>query len=255
MTLIGWVFTVLLVGLLIYGLWWIVRDSFASRRTDRTGTRQRAEVMDDDARSGEPAPDEPVRRLHADLRGEYVSVFEAMGVPSTEAKRIFEVFFSQVIDEATAQGSIGLPRDAGSRLLAMEKHDPSVREMLAAKRSDGVRDQDILWWWGLHDVERRLIKKMDDWFRGATFIKSREEGLSEEAAATKVRSCYPMYGDPRDEQHSSGENRPLPDELHDRINRFSSSLSPHGLVELSAEVEMTGSMNAAIRARVRKNLI
>ena len=53
--------------------------------------------------------------------------------------------------------------------------------MLAKKRAEGVRDEDIRWWWSMHDLERRMMIKVDDISRLALYIKLREtEGLTEE---------------------------------------------------------------------------
>jgi hypothetical protein len=47
-----------------------------------------------------------------------------------------------------------------------------------------------------------------------------EDRLSEEEAAKEVKKYFPIFGDPDDTSTSSGDDRPLPCELKDRINIY-----------------------------------
>ena len=73
----------------------------------------------------------------------------------------------------------------------------------------------------MHDLERRLMLKIDFMFGLALYTKLiKENGLDKQEAAKKVRKTHPLFGDPDDITHGTGDNRPLPYELKDRINIY-----------------------------------
>lgn len=60
-----------------------------------------------------------------------------------------------------------------------------------------------------------------------------------------------MFGDPDDDSHASGEDRPLYPELKDRIDRYVEA-SFSDFQELHAEITNSTSFNAWVRAKIRK---
>ena len=88
------------------------------------------------------------------------------------------------------------------------------------------------------------MKWEDDLSRLAVFITFKDQGLSSDEAIPKIRKSFPIYGDPTDETHTKGVDRPLPDELHLVINEFVLELmSPL----IKKEIEQFSSMNAFLR--------
>ena len=131
--------------------------------------------------------------------------------------------------------------------------DEKTRTMLSAKRKEGVTDEDIRWAWNMPDLERRLMLKEDDDenSRIALFMHHLDQGHSPEEAAVRVKKFHPMYGDPNDTSKSSGDDRPLPFELKDRINRYIEMRSQQGADSFKTDLEATSSFNALVRLEIR----
>jgi hypothetical protein len=77
--------------------------------------------------------------------------------------------------------------------LAAARTEPAIRAKLEAKRADGVTDQDIRWWWNLHDLERRMMLLDDDNSRLAFILdKTEHQGLTAEQAVAELRRFMPI---------------------------------------------------------------
>jgi Dihydroxyacid dehydratase/phosphogluconate dehydratase len=141
-------------------------------------------------------------------------------------------------------------------LLERESSDEKIKSSLAKKRKEGVRDEDIQWWFNMDDLERRILLKLDDVTRHALFTKLREEdGLSEGEAAKGVRKSYPVFGDPDDTTVATGEDRPLPYELKDRIRSFVKKRMQRDPEAFKKEIKGSSSFNALIRREVKEGNI
>lgn len=76
------------------------------------------------------------------------------------------------------------------------------------------------------------------------------EGLSFDASAAKLLKAFPLYGDPNDESNTKGEDRPLPNELHERRNRMTGNWAPLYVQQFSVTYN---TMNAFIRDELNNN--
>lgn len=184
--------------------------------------------------------------LERKLREQYTVTLGGYGLPAAQAKWTVEQLLA--VAKQQARSDPELPPNFGELLIQREVADDSGRQMLASKRAEGVTDPDIRWWWGLDNLERRLLIALDDWFRIAAWKQYRAEGMSEEQAITHLRKSFPIFGDPQNTKTHKGDDRPLPFELKDRINQWAMrNSSPKTLSELG---QFT-SMNAAIRSEIR----
>jgi len=188
-----------------------------------------------------------------------------MGGSSAEAKKMAGVMLDLAIEESKKEGTYYLPQnlgdiilgDAGSDNPTIKKIAESIRQKLPKKKAEGVKDEDIRWWWNLNDIERRIMLQVDDNIRGGTFIfelKKSNESSKEKAAekaARKVRKFHPFYGDPDDTTHTTGEDRPLPYELKDRINIYIEKRVGDNSEKYKNEVEQSSSFNALIRKEIK----
>lgn len=90
----------------------------------------------------------------------------------------------------------------------------------------------------------------DNVARGALFIKAmRETGDDDAAAAQTVFKSHPRYGDPQDTTDASGEDRPLPIVLKDRVNRYAISRAGD-LAVFKRELQASTSFNAHVRGKL-----
>ena len=164
--------------------------------------------------------------IEKQLEALYVPMFQTMmGMTLTQAKSTFRDLIKKAKEESLKEGTSKFPQNFGDILLEKESTYPHFKSMLTKKRSEGVRDEDIRWWWNMHDLERRMMIEDDSLSGFALFIKLKEDGLNEDEAGKRVKKSRPIFGDPGDTSTSTGEDRPLPFELKDRMNH-SLGLSP-----------------------------
>lgn len=194
--------------------------------------------------------------LERQLEEYYVPIFQIMtGMPPTQARSAFRDILEQAKEEAKNEGTLNLPRNFGDILLEKESSDEKIKSMLAKKRMEGVTDKDIRWWWNMHDLERRIMLKVDDIHRLALFEKLREEGLDVEEVARRIGKSFPVFGDPDDTVHTTGEDRPLPYELKDRINIYIEKRSQRDSEQFKKEIEESSTVNSFIRKEIGKGNI
>lgn len=192
--------------------------------------------------------------INKELEDLYVPMFQMMmGMAPSQAKSTFRDLYKQAEEEAKAEGSLNLPLNLGDILLEKESSEEKTKSMLAKRRNEGVRDEDIRWWMNRHELDRKMMIKIDDMNRLALFIKSREEdGLTKDEAAIRVKKFFPIFGDPNDTSTSTGDDRPLPFELKDRINIYIENRSQLDSEMYKKEIEKTSSFNALIRNEIKK---
>jgi len=195
----------------------------------------------------------------------YSQMLSMRGIPSSEAKKLTEDMLDQAIEESKKDGTYNLPQnlgdiifgDVGTDNLTIKKIAESIRQKLPYKKEEGVRDQDVRWWWNLNDIERRMMLKQDDAARMTLILHELEnstEPSKEKAfdtATIKVRKFHPIYGDPKDTAHTKGEDRPLPYELKDRINIYIEKRAKESSGNYKAEIEKATTFNALVRKEIR----
>jgi len=188
----------------------------------------------------------------SELEEMYVNMYVSVkGLSPSEARKITRTLIQQAKEEAQREGTADLPQNFGDVLLSRESTDEQTRAKLSAKRKEGVTDEDIRWAWNMLDLERRLMQKEDENSRIAAFMHHLDQGLSQEEAAIRVKKFNAMYGDPNDTSKSSGDDRPLPFELKDRINRYIEMRAEQGADSFKADLEASSSFNALVRLEMR----
>jgi len=183
-----------------------------------------------------------------------VSYFqESMSMPEEVARELFKTFVEDQKEAARADGTDRIPELFGEILLEREETDEEVKNAFAPKRADGVTDEDIVLWWNMHDLERRMICKVDEMNRILLFEKLMQgSGVTEPDAARAVAKRFPVYGDTNHLVLDTDDDRPLPFELKWRVNRHIMErikTDPDGYLE---EVEASTSLNALLRKAQRQ---
>jgi hypothetical protein len=189
------------------------------------------------------------------LEPQYVSYFqESMGMPEEVAREIFKTFAAEQKEASHREGTDRFPESFGEILLEREQTDEKVRNAFAPKRAEGVTDEDIAFWWNMHDLERRMICKVDEMNRILLFEKLvKNSGVSEPEAARLVAGRFPVYGDPEHLVLEADDDRPLPFELKWRINRYISDRIQNDPDGFMKEAEATTSLNALLRRAIRQS--
>lgn len=185
--------------------------------------------------------------IEKQLEDQYVPMFQMMSMSLSQAQSTFRDLYKQAEEEAKMEGTLNLPLNLGDILLEKDAN------MLAKRRKDGVRDEDIRWWMNRHELDRKMMMKVDDINRFALFKKLLDEDrLSEEKAANEVKKFFPIFGDTDDTSTSSGDDRPLPFELKDRINIYIQKRSQTDPEKYKREIVESSSFNALIRKEIKK---
>ena len=189
----------------------------------------------------------------------YAQNLSMNGIPSSEAKKLTKDMLDQAIEQSKKEGTYNFPQNLGDIILeeadtdnpTIKKVVESIRQKLPRKKEEGVRDEDIRWWWNLNDVERRMMLAQDLATKSTAFLASLEKGKTENDALAMVVKIHPEYGNPDDTTHSSGDDRPLPYELKDRINIYIQKRAGKNSEEYKKEIASSSSFNALIRKEMR----
>lgn len=195
----------------------------------------------------------------------YSRNFSTMGIPNAE--RMAKDLLNQAIEESKKGGSYNLPPNFGDIILQREKAEQSViekvaeifRKNLPQKKAEGVRNEDIEWWWNLNDVERNMMFKVDEMHRMALFMELIQGGMSPEKAGKEVWKAHPIYtyGDPNQKPEKAPpglkrEEYPLPAELKDRVNIYIEKRTKDDPDEVKKEIEKSSTFNAFVRKQIKK---
>lgn len=178
-------------------------------------------------------------------------LMEVMDISLPQAQVTFIKLLEQARHEASDLGTSKLPENYGSLLLSLEGEDGKIRSMLASRRQAGVKNEDILWWWNMHDLERRMMLKVDEQRRTTQYLRHRQAGLSKDEAGARVRMYYPTYGDPEDMFETSLEDNHLPPELKRRIDRYIQKRLEIDGDRLKADMEASTTFNALVRREIK----
>ena len=170
-------------------------------------------------------------------------------MPLGITKKEINKAISECKQKSKKDGTDNLPKNFGDYILEQAFLGTEVHQKFVEKAIfGGALEQDIKKWWNLSDLDRRMIKWEDDIFKIVTFSNLQKQRLSDVEALNKLRKSFPIYGDPTDESTSSGQDRPLPQELHERVNEFVRTIRPELLKQQS---ESCSSMNAFIREKLK----
>ncbi len=194
--------------------------------------------------------------IEKQLEDYYVSVFQTDGMSSSEAQNTVRDLLKLAKEECQKEDTLNLPQNFGDILLEKESTDEKIKSMLAKRRKEGVRDEDIRWWWNMHPLERKMMLKFDDVIKYSSYKRLRdEEDFNEEEAAKEVRKFHVIYGDLDDTTHTIGDDRPLQEELKDRINIYIIKKSTTDKEKYKKEIEGSSTLNALLRKEIKKGNI
>jgi hypothetical protein len=194
--------------------------------------------------------------IEQQLKDVYVPILIQSGMSVSQANELFSAWLSLAKEESGKEDMDNLPDNFGDLLLQKEATGPNIKAWLAKVRREGGTDEDIRNWWNLHDLERRIILKNDENSRVALVMDQLEKmGATKETmhesmdkAVAHARKYFPFWGDPDDCTHLSGDDRPLPEELKFRVNRWiqRKQADPN----YKEEVERSTTFNALIRREI-----
>jgi hypothetical protein len=191
------------------------------------------------------------------LEYSYVTVMkEKMQMSESKARKIVRDTIQHEKEVSMREGTFQLPLNNGDRMLEQEFTKEEIKSQLVKKRKEGVRDDDIRWWWNMHDLERRMIVAFDSIIKMWAYkVYTETDGLSEKDAIEKLNRHFPIWGDPDDITHFTEDDRPLPFELKDRVNLFVEKRRTTDPEGFNKAMESSSSLNALIRKLIKRGQI
>lgn len=145
-----------------------------------------------------------------------------------------------------------LPENFGTVILENEKKDPAYMEM-NVKRQEGLKDEDVTWYWNMHPLERCILAVIDEEVQSYIRTQFIQKGFSPEEAAKMVRTLHPVYGDPNVVKEAAEDDRPLLPELKRRVNRWINKNRDNP--SFAEQLKEYSTVNAFIRAEIKKGNI
>lgn len=194
------------------------------------------------------------------------AMFMATGAPQHEAETLAREMLDKCITEAKADGTYDSPPGLGDLIVGLrEAPSPEYadwaerqRKRIPRLREEGVTDNDIRTWWNLPDIEARMVIAADNNANIALVLHEISEGRAYDSgdisavamAMVTVRKTFALYGDPDDTRNTTGDDRPLPYELKDRVNRYIERHAANPASHLR-DVEASSTFNALVRREIR----
>ncbi len=188
--------------------------------------------------------------IEDELETSYTAIYqERLGLSPDKARKQVRQVIAGCKLKGREEGTADLPEDFGDLLIVQARGgEPAAIRIIQKARNEGARDEDIVEWWNLHDLERRMVQGSEEVFRYASFLDFQDQGLGADEAMRRVRIMFPMYGNPENTTHVSGEDRPLPHELRGRIDKYREK---HGAKAILPCIANYSTYNAFVRAEIR----
>jgi len=198
----------------------------------------------------------------------YSQMFADMEMP--DAKKTAKDMLDRVIRESKEVGTYVLPMNFGNIILKEEKAEDlgieraaeKIREGLFQKRNEGVKDEDIKWWWNLNDIERAMMLSIDELHRMVLFMSELKNGKTDKDAAKIVWKFHPRYtyGDPSIKPQKAPfelkrEDFLLPVELKDRVNVYIEKRAKGNPEKYKKYIESFSTFNSLVRKEIKSGNI
>lgn len=174
------------------------------------------------------------------------------GLGERLVQKLVADFLKESVRESKQDGTFYLPLNYGNILLKEEKEGS---KSLVPEREEGVTDEDILWYYNMHEVERRVLDKIDIYHRLAMYEQYTSDGLIENQALKKLFKFRPRWGNPKDTKYATGDDRSLPPSLMDRVNRYIMKRSESDINKFKLDCEQLSSFNALIRKEIKRGKV
>jgi hypothetical protein len=164
-----------------------------------------------------------------------------------EAKSSVKQMLKEAIKIVKQSGEDKLPANFVEKLLT----DPKFKKKHEVLKKDGVRNEDIRWWFGMHLLEREMMMKMDEFYRITLFFAEIADGKTIDEATKKVEKYHPIFDYPENTENQKRENKPLPEQLKDRINIYIGKRTTSESKQYKKDIEDSPSFNALIRKEIK----
>lgn len=189
--------------------------------------------------------------LESELEEVYSQMLSRLptGMTLKQARKQVKEAINACKEHARKEGTANLKPNFGDILIkAAASGEESAKRIVNKARKDGATDEDIRELWNMDDLQKRMIVWSENTFHYASFIEFKKNGLNDDEAMVEVRKMFPMYGNPDDTRHSSGDDRPLSHALRGRVDAFREKKEA---LYIKTKVEEYSSYNAYVREEIR----
>ena len=149
---------------------------------------------------------------------------------------------------AIREGIYNLPSDYWKEIFDMEKNkiDNKFTRYNRRAREDGVKDEDFIYLWETHPVERVMLQETQNMININAHLTALGEGKTSQEATEIVRKNFPTYGDPNiRSNYGTEDDNLLPIEFVFKVNK--NVISNPNSDKLKEELKNFSSFNAYIR--------
>ncbi len=172
-----------------------------------------------------------------------------LGMSDSEATETVEELMRIAKENIIKKGEDSLPKNFAELILS---GDTRFKKDLKKIKKEGVRDEDIRWWWNLDPLEREMMRMSDFYNKLTLYTSLLREGKSIEETFPIISKYHPRFEQEKGTQFGSDEDAPLPEELKDRINIYIQKRFMNDNEQYKKELEESSSFNALIRKEIRE---
>jgi hypothetical protein len=132
-----------------------------------------------------------------------------------------------------------------------DKREPFM-VMLAKKRADGVRDEDIRDWWNNHPIVPAIRIRLHTAEIDFNLMRLTDRhGMRPEQAKSAFMRRFPVFGNPDGSDWATGEDRLLFVELERRVGSYYIGRNREDPKVFEQDINRSSSFNALIRRDMR----
>jgi hypothetical protein len=185
--------------------------------------------------------------IEKELKEDYIAEFIEFGFEPREAKKAVKMLLKKAWKEYS---KLQAPEMSGDKILEMEKTDEEVKTILAKKRNQGVRDDDLRWWWNMHDLEREMIELSGLFLRNASYRRLIRLGKTEDKAMDRVRKNFVCFSHSARLPSVDNEEPIVPIELTKRIDEYLERRDTDDPEQYRKDLEEMGTLTALVRKEI-----
>lgn len=208
------------------------------------------------------------------LLNHYSQIFSMqLGISSGESKKFAKDVLDSAIVESKEDDTHHLPQNLGDIILgdavsddpAVKKLSECIKQKLPTIKKEGVRDEDVRWWWNMSNVERLMPVECEFVYRMkfTSLEIMKEVGLV--VAFENIKKNLPIYEEAihnigtiqhddnqlPDYMQVTGDDKPLPRELTNRINIYIEKRIMSNIEKYENDIQQSSSFNALIRREIK----
>ncbi len=163
--------------------------------------------------------------IENDLLEMYSTMFaDLSNVSLSEAEKMVMQAINQCKLEAIEEGWDNASFNYGELIVRYGREGDKWCNSIVAKASeDGATNDDIIEWWNMHYLQRKMVIWSEYTFRMVVWSHLQEQGYNKDEIVQQIRVIFPFYLDSDNERNKNDENSYLCHEIRGRIDKYQAS--------------------------------